>query len=156
MTKNYVKRLPMLASLLTLSLLNTALLDAQGVKVGNAEEPGQKKETTQKKDTTQFLRVLEDRNGQPLAMQTAITRYRPDEGSLVVDLVGVVHIGEADYYEQLNRQFEVYDVVLFELVAPEGTIVPAGGKRTRTSRVRQDSPSNRGFYGSKTAQKPPA
>jgi hypothetical protein len=44
-----------------------------------------------------------------------------------VDLVTAVHIGEKSYYEQLNREFEGYDAVLYELVAPEGTRVPKGG-----------------------------
>ncbi len=31
----------------------------------------------------------------------------------------------------MNRQFDVYDVVLYELVAPQGTRIPAGGQRSR-------------------------
>ena len=63
-----------------------------------------------------------------MALQTAITRYQPADGDTIVDLVGAVHIGEGDYYEKLNRQFELYDVVLYELVAPQGTRVPNGVK----------------------------
>ena len=62
-------------------------------------------------------------------MQTAITRFRPAKGELVVDLIGAVHIGESQYYRQLNRQFELYDSVLYELVAPKGTRIPKGGKK---------------------------
>jgi len=80
-------------------------------------------------EKTKFLRVTNDDNGNPLAMQTAITRYRPAKGELVVDLIGAVHIGEGDYYQQLNNQFKHYDVVLYELVAPQGTRVPRGGKK---------------------------
>jgi hypothetical protein len=40
-----------------------------------------------------------------------------------VDLIGAVHIGEASYYQQLNQLFDQYDVLLYELVAPEGTVV---------------------------------
>jgi hypothetical protein len=43
-----------------------------------------------------------------------------------VDLVGAIHIADRAYYESLNRQFERYDVVLYELVAPPGTRVPRG------------------------------
>ncbi len=46
---------------------------------------------------------------------------------LVVDLFGAVHIGERAYYEQINREFKQYDVVLYELVAPPGTRIPKGG-----------------------------
>lgn len=38
-----------------------------------------------------------------------------------VDLVAAVHLGDAEYYEQLNERFKTYDAVLYELVIPEGT-----------------------------------
>ena len=94
--------------------------------------PGTTKAQVADADATkpnEFLRVTKDAAGKPLALQTAITRYRPKEGELVVDLVGAVHIGEGSYYKTLNDQFEHYDVVLYELVAPQGTRVPAGGKK---------------------------
>ena len=37
-------------------------------------------------------------------------------------------MGEKSYYEALNKAFENYDVVLYELVVPAGTRVPKGGK----------------------------
>jgi len=40
---------------------------------------------------------------------------------IVIDLVGVIHIGDKSYYEKLNKQFKNYDVVLYEMVAPPGT-----------------------------------
>ena len=45
-----------------------------------------------------------------------------------VDLIGAVHIGEKEYYEKLNERFEEYESLLYELVAPEGTVVPKGGR----------------------------
>jgi hypothetical protein len=96
-----------------------------------ADEPTSKdKPRVEKSKAPQFLRVERDKKGEPLTLQTATVRYRPasGEGELVVDLIGVVHIGEKSYYERLNGQFEQYDVLLYELVAPEGTRVPKGGK----------------------------
>ena len=64
-------------------------------------------------------------------MQTAVVRYVPQDaahGELSVDLIGAVHVGEKSYYEALNKLFEDYDVVLYELVAPPGTRIPKGGK----------------------------
>jgi len=46
-----------------------------------------------------------------------------------VDLVGAVHVGDKAYYEELNKLFETYDVVLYELVAPEGTRIPKGAAK---------------------------
>lgn len=86
--------------------------------------------TENKSDDGKFLRLKRDEAGQPLAMETAVVRYRPAEGDdeLTVDLVGAVHIGEKSYYEALNKQFAEYDVLLYELVAPEGTRIPKGGR----------------------------
>ena len=128
MTQKHFSQFPLFLFLVALGLSNTSILDAQSVK------PKSQKKSKSENVKTQFLRVVNDRNGDPLCMQTAITRYRPKQGALVVDLIGAVHVGEGDYYEQLNRQFEVYDVVLYELVAPAGTRVPAGGSRARASR----------------------
>ncbi|MEM7454194.1 MAG: hypothetical protein AAF456_07540 [Planctomycetota bacterium] len=76
---------------------------------------------------TEYLRMRRDEDGNDVALQTSITRFRPDDGDVIIDLVGAVHIGDGDYYRKLNRQFELYDVVLYELVAQQGTRVPAGG-----------------------------
>ncbi len=47
-------------------------------------------------------------------LQTAVTRFEK-EGT-VVDLVGVVHLGDAAYYEALNKRLATYDTVLYEMV----------------------------------------
>ncbi len=83
---------------------------------------------------TEFLRMRLD-GEEPLSLDTAIVTYRAGSlgGSGVeVDLIGAVHIGEAAYYQQLNEVFDGYDVLLYELVAPEGTIVPVGGAREQS------------------------
>lgn len=118
--------------LTAIGLGSYASLDAQTVtkpgsdrRTAAAEDHG---ESETEPSPTEFLRVKRDAAGRPVALQTAITRYRPQEGELVIDLVGAVHIGEVDYYRQLNDQFELYEAVLYELVAPKGTRVPRGGK----------------------------
>ena len=79
-----------------------------------------------------FLRLLKDDKKRPLEMQTAIVRYaKPgDDSGLYVDLIAAVHIGDAQYYKRLNEQFEQYDALLYELVAPEGTRVPKKAGRS--------------------------
>lgn len=97
-----------------------------------AEPPADKKPAEVKKPVAaKFLRVVRDDRKEPLSLDTAVVRYVPanGEGNLTVDLIGAVHIGDRDYYDQLNRLFEQYDVLLYELVAPEGTRIPKGGKR---------------------------
>jgi len=76
---------------------------------------------------TSFVRIQKDADGRPQQMQTAIVRYRPKDShkGVVVDLISAVHLGERSYYESLNKRFQQYDVVLYELVAPENRNVPA-------------------------------
>jgi hypothetical protein len=76
-------------------------------------------------DAAPFARVATDDEGQPRALQMAIARYAdPQEArGLRVDLIGAVHIGDRGYYAELNERFRDYDVLLYELVAPEGASV---------------------------------
>jgi hypothetical protein len=74
----------------------------------------------------------EKNKSKPLAMQTAVVRYAGQAGSgaerhdVTVDLIGAVHVGDVAYYNELNKQFVQYDALLYELVAPPGTVVPLG------------------------------
>ena len=81
--------------------------------------------------TPQFLRLVRDKSNVPLAMETAIVRFAPAAGGRTptVDLVAVVHIADAAYYRQLNREFQAYDAVLYELVVPEDAKPPKPGDR---------------------------
>jgi hypothetical protein len=78
---------------------------------------------------TRFIRIERDANRDPVALLTAIAKYSPVSGErgVEIDLVAVLHIGEKAYYERLNKEFEKYDSVLYELVAPEGNR-PSGGE----------------------------
>jgi hypothetical protein len=80
---------------------------------------------------SRYMRLERDADDNPLALQTAIVRFEsdsPERKGVAVDLIGAVHVGEREYYEALNKAFEDYDVVLYELVAPPGTRVPKGAK----------------------------
>jgi hypothetical protein len=94
---------------------------------------------------TEFLRMTRTQSGKPKSLDTAVTSYRSSSaGGISVDLIGAVHIGERQYYAELNRRFDQYDVLLYELVAPENTVIPRGGKREGTNPVAmlQDSAKN--------------
>lgn len=78
-----------------------------------------------------WVRMQYDANGEALCMQTAIVRYASRTAArsttpVQVDLIGAVHIADASYYTKLNERFKKYDVLLYELVAPEGTVVKRG------------------------------
>ncbi|TWU44112.1 hypothetical protein Q31b_16470 [Novipirellula aureliae] len=84
-----------------------------------------KKSQTPEKTERSYLRVDETEEGKSRALQTAIVQYVGKPGSPFagqeVDLVGVVHIGQAEYYQELKKRLATYDTVLYELVAPDGT-----------------------------------
>lgn len=74
-----------------------------------------------------WVRVDLDEAGKPRSMQTAIVTYKSKtDPAVAVDLVGAVHVGDKSYYEALNERFKQYDALLYELVAPDGTIVEKG------------------------------
>lgn len=89
----------------------------------------QSKNAKAKAETPKFMRYVEN-SGRPKALEVAVVHYESSSvAGAEVDLVGAVHIGEQSYYDQLNQLFDKYDVVLYELVADEGTVIPKGGKR---------------------------
>ncbi len=100
------------------------------------EQPQEKEqaEATQDALGEHWVRLRQDDNKTPVALEIAIVRYTKPElaeqppGKLreYVDLVGAVHIGDRQYYRTLNRRFPQYDALLYELVAPEGTVVEKG------------------------------
>jgi hypothetical protein len=115
-------RFPVVIPLTLLALL------AQPAVFTVAAEPAEAAKT--KADSKRYLRVTKGEKRQPLALETSIVRFVPkgdDRPGLSVDLVSAVHIGEKSYYDALNKRFDAYDTVLYELVAPEGTKIPKGG-----------------------------
>lgn len=97
---------------------------------GSALKPGTVAKGSQAEvEAPKFMRYVEN-SGRPKALEVAVVHYEsPSAAGAEVDLVGAVHIGEQSYYDQLNELFDKYDVVLYELVAEEGTVIPKGGKR---------------------------
>lgn len=76
-------------------------------------------------EETDFARVLADTQNRPLSLQVAVVSYGPQDGdrSKRVDLVSAIHIGDQEYYSDLNKRFEKYDAVLYELIAAKNTVV---------------------------------
>lgn len=116
------------------SLASSALAAGKTSKDEKAGPSGkEKEEVSEASPAGKYIRLVRDKDGRPLEMQTAIVRFVADDEArkgLCVALIGAVHIGEKSYYEQLNREFAGYDALLYELVAPEGTRVPKGGAKS--------------------------
>ncbi|NBV77240.1 hypothetical protein EBR66_03715 [bacterium] len=77
-----------------------------------------------------FIRIEQNAKQEPIALQTAIAKYTKTVGgrTIEVDLVGVIHVGEKQYYDRLNVVLKDYQRVLYELVAPKGTRPEKGAK----------------------------
>ena len=74
---------------------------------------------------TRFTRMDTDDAAKPRALQVAIVSYTKegDFSGARVDLVSALHVGDASYYATLNERFTTYDSLLYELIAPKGTVI---------------------------------
>lgn len=85
-------------------------------------------------DSEDWIRLRRDAKNEPIALEVAVVRYvskadadkDPAKVQDYVDLIGAIHVGDEHYYHKLNLLFQGYDALLYELVAPEGTVVEKG------------------------------
>jgi hypothetical protein len=78
-----------------------------------ASKPVAEETKKDKKALPDYIRFADDEKSARL--EIAIKSFKLPSGA-VVDLIGVVHIADASYYADLNKRFDSYDAVLFELV----------------------------------------
>ena len=101
------------------------LFDLPHWAVGQEKSPRTKSSTDsdagkEKVEQPSFLRIKKSDKGNPESLQVAVARYSFDEGEFkgaYVDLIGAVHVGTKEYYQELNKRFKTYDAMLYELVA---------------------------------------
>lgn len=113
-------------------ILATGLCAADPVKAPAAPAPAapeaKAKTEVGAEKKEDFIRVDEDE--QAARLQTALLRYQ--KGKTKVDLVGAVHIADKAYYEDLQKRFDAYDAVLFEMVGGDKIDrLPAGPDEKR-------------------------
>jgi len=81
----------------------------------------------------EYVRIRKNERKLAVALETPVIHFTDSKKypEATVDLVGAIHLGEPAYYEQLNKLFETYDVLLFEAVMPEDAVRrdlrPGGG-----------------------------
>ena len=69
-----------------------------------------------------FMKVTKpEGKKQPVSYDTAIMKFVDEKNDAEIDLIGAVHVGDKEYYTELNEIFKRYDAVLYELVAEENT-----------------------------------
>lgn len=72
---------------------------------------------TTSQDTARFLRFVDEGDGEG-HLDTAIVTYLGPKGQRV-ELVAAVHVADRAYYQGLQKRFESYDALLYELVKPK-------------------------------------
>ncbi len=97
-------------------LAPVALLVATACGQGEQEAAAPQLERVPRPES--FVRLL--RFGEDAGrLEAAVVRYQRGDGT-VLDLIGVLHLADATYWDQLQRSFEHYDAVLYEMIQPEG------------------------------------
>lgn len=108
-------------ALVALAAARPALADD---KVAAAKE---RAEAALDNEPAQWMRFSEDGKGNG-KLEVGIGTYRNDQG-VTVQLVGAVHVGDKRYYAELDKLFEGYDALLYEMVKPAGAAAPRKGVR---------------------------
>ena len=88
--------------------------------------------TAQTNPDEDFVRFLDGKDAARL--ETATVTFE-NEAGVKVDLIGVIHIGDADYYEGLNESFKAYDALLYEMV---------GGSSKEDEEQKKEAQSKKG------------
>lgn len=72
----------------------------------------------------EYVRIRRSEKKIAEALETSIIRFGDSKKypGQTVDLIGAIHLGESSYYDQLNKRFQNYDVLLFEAVMPEEAV----------------------------------
>ncbi len=93
--------------------LNLFLISAACLLPLCAQEPASAvADPAHKRDASAFIRV--DRDAHKVRLQTGITTYVKE--GVTVDLIGAIHIADAKYYTELNKEFTRYESLLFEMI----------------------------------------
>ncbi len=121
--RHFLRRNCLLLTVLGLALAADVARGAD-VAAKSAEKPA----------STKYLRVVRNAQERTIGLETAIVSFGPataKAANVQVDLVAAIHIADKGYYQELNKRFARYDAVLYELVAPEGTRIPKGGRKEK-------------------------
>lgn len=114
--------------------LAAVLLQPAAAEPAPPAPPAATEKAEAKKDLPDYIRYAED--DKSARLEIASKSFTLPDG-VTVDLIGVVHIADASYYELLNKRFEAYDAVLFELVGDPGDL-QAGAKKPKAA--KKDKP----------------
>jgi hypothetical protein len=104
-----------------------ALLAPMSLRADEKADPAVKADRALDNEPAQWTRFTEDGKGNG-KLEVGIGTYKNDAG-VTVHLVGAVHVGDAKYYADLDKLFESYDALLYEMVKPKNAGAPARGQK---------------------------
>ncbi|KAL5768840.1 hypothetical protein ACOSP7_015382 [Xanthoceras sorbifolium] len=109
-------------------------------------EDGSAEQFLENNSIADFMRFKRGSNGGRAQLQTAVVTYRKRfpwsllRPFLQVDLVSTIHIADKEYFATLQKELELYDCVLYEMVASRESLEerrkPADTKKLKGSRPR--------------------
>jgi hypothetical protein len=100
-------------------------------------QSGTKAKKDDQKPEIEYVRIRKNDKNLAVALETSVITFGKSSQypDATVDLIGAIHLGEPEYYQQLNELFKKYDVLLFEAVMPEEAVKeglrPGGGAGAR-------------------------
>jgi hypothetical protein len=133
----FIRRIAILAmgiALLCLFQSDSRALDENKSGESTTDTKDQKDD---KDEGPEYIRIRKNDRNLAVALETSVIQFgaSPKYPSATVDLIGAIHLGEPEYYSQLNELFKTYDVLLYEAVMPEEALKdglrPGGGAGSR-------------------------
>ena len=85
-------------------------------------------------EESEYVRFVQGNTELEGELQTAVVSFE-NEAGVQLNLVAAVHLGEEEYYAELNDYFKTQDVVLYELVAEPNQVPVRGGRESSTSLI---------------------
>lgn len=111
------------------------LVGGAAVAQQEAARPAQAPASAEVGDSqSKYIRVTDSDDGSHLKLDVAVRTLRK-AGAPDVQLVGVVHIGDQAYYDQLQKFLDSQSLVLFEGVKPSGADAPSPGDDAAKAKV---------------------
>ena len=119
--KTRLSALPLFLALpgLFVSCTENSKGDSAVVPQKRAEPRAQAKLLAEKPAKSKFIRFTKKGKNSGV-LETAIVAYE-DKSGRRVDLIAAVHLGETEYYKELEKLFENYEQLLYEMIKPKDT-----------------------------------
>lgn len=76
------------------------------------------------------LLSLEKGTSSAQELKVSLSHYKKPGSDILIDFIGAVHLGEREYFAELNKLFKSYEVVLYELIADSERIAELSSSST--------------------------